>query len=348
MKLKFFLIWGTLAVVFLAPVACGRKTAPIPPQALIPAVISDLAYQLDEKGVTLSWSPPSRTEQGSRLSVIDKFLVERAAYDLRDYCESCPVNYDEVAAMAGDGRGQGRAIYREERLRPGYIYFYRVKTGMGWRVVSRPSEPISFRWQLPMAAPVAFQGQAGARQIFLRWQPPGAALNGEPVAEPLSYQLYRRSDDGDFKPLGGAVPGLSYTDQLVENGVSYQYRIRAARSSGGSGILSDRIEVLARDLTPPPPPRGLTGLDTPAGIRLFWEPVVAVDLGGYQIFRRAEDAGAGQVLKEVGRVGAMATSFVDATVGGPATYYYSLKSYDLADPANASSRTDEIKITRNR
>ena len=77
MKLKILLTWVGLIFAGALLVSCGRKTAPVPPQAIIPAPVSDLAYQLDAKGVTLFWSPATRTEQGGRLPVIEKFLIER-------------------------------------------------------------------------------------------------------------------------------------------------------------------------------------------------------------------------------------------------------------------------------
>ena len=349
MKRKIVLIWVGLIMVGALLGACGKKTAPVPPQAVIPAPVAGLAYHLDENGVTLSWSPPSRTAQGDRLPVIDKFLVERAVYDLDDFCENCPVRYTEIAAMAGPAgrRKRQKITYREERLRPGHIYFYRVRTKLGWRVISRPSEPISFRWQLPVDAPVDLRGVAGDRQVSLSWQPPIGDLSGESV-DGLHYQVYRSVADSNFMPLGSPVAGLDYLDQRVENGVSYRYKVRAARFSGGTGIFSDMVEVVPRDLVPPPVPQGLSVIDTLGGVRVLWEPLAVADLAGYLILRRSGDSESDKDFKVIGRVAASVTSFIDKTLNDHETCYYALKAFDLATPANESPISDEIKMKRNR
>lgn len=351
MKRKIILTWFSLLFVGVLLTACGRKTAPIPPQATIPAPVSDLAYQLDEKGVTLSWSPVTQTEQGRRLPTIDKFLLERAVYGINDFCAGCPVDYNEVVVVANAGypvQGQKNITYREERLRPGYIYFYRVRSKVGWRMVSRPSEPVSFSWQRPMAAPTALRVEVGDRLVSLSWQAPIATLDGKIIAEPIYYQVYRSGVSGDFMPVGNGVTKLAFIDRQVKNGESYKYKVRAARVSGGSGLFSDQLEGVPRDLTPPPPPRGLSGIDTPSGIRLFWEPVVADDLGGYLVLRKSADMDAGTAHQVVGRVTAAVTSFIDKNLGDQTTYSYAIRSFDLAVPANESPMSAEIKMKRNR
>jgi len=148
-----------LGVVFIAVgllacwalfASCGKKTPPIPPQAIIPAPVADLSYRLDDRGVTLLWSPPKRSEQGEKLPRIDSFLVEKAEYDLDGFCKNCPVRYTEFGSVTGDDAAASnneKITYRDESLQPGNIYYYRVKTKIGWRVISRPSEPVSFEWQ---------------------------------------------------------------------------------------------------------------------------------------------------------------------------------------------------------
>lgn len=342
MKRKTVLIWAGLVFAAMLLSGCGKKTAPIPPQAIMPAPIVDLAYQLDERGVDLVWSPPRRTEHGDRLPAIDKFLIERAEYEISGFCEDCPVAYRQVANVAGEGPDR-RVNYRDEQLRPGHIYFYRVRTGLGWRVASRPSEPVSFRWQVPMAPPVGLVGRAGEQQISLSWAPPVGAFNGGPVIEPIAYQVYRSVAGRGFMPLGGPLTAPGFIDQPVENGLTYRYKVRAVRASGGTGVFSDQVTVVPLDLTPPPAPQGLTIISTPGGLRLFWNPVAAADLGGYQVMRRSGETDATGDFKVIGQVGAPVTSFIDKTVEEQVTYYYGVRAFDLAVPANEGPLSDEIK-----
>ncbi len=347
MKLKIVFTWAILVFAGTLIAACGKKTSLVPPQAIIPVPISDLAYQLDENGVTLSWSPPKQSEGREPLPVIDKFLVERAVYDLRDFCDNCPVRYTEVVGIAGDVSAQQKITYREEGLRPGHIYFYRVKTGLGWRVISRPSEPVSFRWQVA-ASPVELRGLAGDQQVSLSWQPPLGDLNGELDVGPFHYQVYRSVAGGNFMPLGSPVMARDYLDRSVENGISYRYKVRAIRLSGGTGVFSDMVAVVPRDLTPPPVPQGVSVVSTPAGIRVFWEALPVADLGGYQVLRRCGDSDSGKDFRVITRVEASLTSFIDRTPKDYETCYYAVRAFDLATPANESALSDQIKMKRNR
>jgi len=315
----------------------------------MPAPISDLVYQLDERGVTLSWSPPTRSEQGKHLSDINSFVLERAMYNLDAYCESCPVNYHEIATVSGDdvGLNEEKITYREENLRPGYIYFFRVKTSLGWRVVSRSSQPVSFRWQLPMAAPADLRVLAENQKISLNWQAPKIDLDGQQLLEPLYYQIYRSVDGEQFTLFADRISTLEFNDHQVKVGGRYQYKVRATRESGGTGVFSDQLEVTLRDLMPPTTPRGLSLIRTPAGVRLFWEPVADDDLAGYQILRRfAKEHELAEDFEIIGQVAASTTSFIDKTCKDQQTCYYALKAFDSANPANESPLSDEIKMMR--
>ena len=47
-------IIALLLVALIGVSGCGKKTRPVPPDTVLPAPITDLSYQLDEKGVTLA------------------------------------------------------------------------------------------------------------------------------------------------------------------------------------------------------------------------------------------------------------------------------------------------------
>ena len=107
-------------MLFILVSGCGRKTDLVPPQRLVPAMITDLRYVLDEKGVTLEWSFPTAMENGEQLEIIEIFEVLRAAVKEADYCEGCPVFYDEPVVLEGGSlpaAGETRiAEYKEAYL----------------------------------------------------------------------------------------------------------------------------------------------------------------------------------------------------------------------------------------
>ena len=88
-------------LLFILVSGCGRKTDLVPPQRLVPAAITDLRYSLDEKGVTLEWSYPTELENGDELHFIESFEVERASVPEAEYCDGCPVLYEEPQEIGG-------------------------------------------------------------------------------------------------------------------------------------------------------------------------------------------------------------------------------------------------------
>lgn len=336
LRLLLILI-GTLLLI-----SCGKKTAPIPPGMVIPAPITGVEYQLDENGATLFWKKPLRTDQGKKLGRIDSFIIERAEYPSNEFCRECPVHYLNVASISATDRSEEQrsiSSYRDEDLRAGHIYLYRVLTRMGWQVTSLPSKPISFSWQLPLAAITGLQADSGDQQIDLHWQPPTEGLDGATITEPLQYQVFRSVSGERFLVLDNPVTDPYFKDDHLANGIDYRYKVRASRLSGGTGALSDPVKAVPRDLTPPPAPQNLNTVTTPAGTRIFWEPVVTPDLAGYRIFRRSEDKGPELITT----VGASRSSFVDPVSGEQKTYYYKIKAFDRAEPANESPFSEETR-----
>jgi len=132
---------------------CGRKTALIAPQKLVPVAISDLRYFLDENGVSLEWTYPVKMENGDELRVIENFEVLRAAIPEEEYCEGCPVRFGKQVLVDGGPlpvKGESRtATYNEVDLRDGYRYLYKVRSRSAGLYSSGDSNLISFTWKSP-------------------------------------------------------------------------------------------------------------------------------------------------------------------------------------------------------
>ena len=340
------LLFRLLAILIgsLLLAACGKKTAPLPPQTVIPAPITGVEYQLDENGATLSWQRPTRTDRGEKLARIDSFIVERAEYPLSDFCRDCPVRYHQVATISATAQDEAasRSSYRDEELRPGHIYIYRILTRMGWQLTSLPSQPVSFSWQLPLAPVTGLRAESGDQQVSLSWQPPPAGMAGVPITEPIQYRVFRSVAAERFLPLDNWRQEPYFKDGKLVNGVVYRYKIRAARVSGGTGAFSPVVKAMPRDMTPPPAPQGLESVTSPTGTRIFWEPVVAADLAGYEIFRHSDEGEAALLTT----VGAAQSSFVDPLPDDQQTYYYKIRAFDRAIPANRSPFSKEIRTGR--
>ena len=65
-------------LTFLVP-ACGRKAPPRSPEDVLPKTIADLAASNVADGIQLSWSRPRTYADGTPMTDLGGFVVERAA-----------------------------------------------------------------------------------------------------------------------------------------------------------------------------------------------------------------------------------------------------------------------------
>lgn len=326
---------------------CGKKTRPVPPDTVLPAKIIDLQYHLDEKGVALSWSYPTRTVTGQRLPYrLDGFELLRAVVPVADYCADCPVPFGPAIEIAAESGHEGKVTYQETLLRPKHRYIYRVRSRAGWFVTSDDSNTVSVVWDTPLQPPVDVRVDQGDRLLTLHWQPPAGLLDGTTIADPLRYQVYRAADGKNFSAYGEPVDGLEFADKNVRNGRSYSYRVRAIRLHEGTeaaGMASSTIVGVPQDLLPPVPPQHVTAVAVEQGVKIFWETVPEKDLAGFRIYRRSAKTAGPQ---PIGEVGGASLSFVDEhPPKASGSLYYSVTAFDRARPANESSASLEAVFT---
>jgi hypothetical protein len=349
-RLRLLKAFCLLTGVLLLP-NCGRKTTPVPPEAAIPAPIGDLKVGVDPEGLTLHWSWPQKTEKGAALRRVSEFVVERAENPADGFCADCPLRYQTVASLEGGPlpeRPETAILsYRDQNLRAGYHYSYRVSSSLGWRVISAPSTPVGLVWQVPLAPPVALVGTNGVQEVSLSWLPPERDRDGQMVAGALLYQVERSEAGQTFRSVCGNLTTPAFTDQGLRSGINYQYRVRAARVSGGTGEYSAPLAVTLADTTPPPVPFGLSAVITRESVRLFWEPLSGEDLGGFMIYRRRQLPTGSTELELIGQVEGRITTFIDPLPlpEDDEVRHYALKSFDRAEPPNLSEYSRDAQTT---
>lgn len=339
----------TLCIVMLLSICgCGRKTPPIPPQAAIPAPIQDLRGKLDEKGIALSWTCPSRTVSGEKIEGLKTFKLFKSEAAVDDFCPDCPVNFDMVITLNGAGIRPGSVLtYTDTDLKKHHYYTYKVIAGAGWDVVSDDSNKVSFRWESPLPPPIGLALQIADRRLILSWDPVTELFDGSPIAETVRYQVYRSNNGREFKKIGEPVEGVSIVDEDVTNDRKYFYRVRAVRIVGDSelpGIESEVIAGTARELSPPVAPAKLTVVTTSEGAKLLWENIAQPGVAGFRIYRRMDGE---TEMKLVGETERASFSFVDKNLPeGNKTLYYALTAFDEAVPPNESAFSAEVALTR--
>src|SRR5664279_1692397 len=88
--MKYLLV--VVIAVLLA--GCGKKGALVPPEALVPAAISDLRVEQKGERFLVLWSSPIRQEGGRALRSLSGFrLFRRDLLPPGEDCEECPEAY---------------------------------------------------------------------------------------------------------------------------------------------------------------------------------------------------------------------------------------------------------------
>jgi fibronectin type 3 domain-containing protein len=112
--------------------------------------------------------------------------------------------------------------------------------------------------------PINLAAQGGDGFVLLTWEPPE-----EDGASPvLYYILYRGNDPDLMSDLGHIGNVTSYNDNnLVENGVTYYYRVRAINEYG-EGNLSEAVS--ATPLGVPGVPSSVSASKVDGTVRITW------------------------------------------------------------------------------
>lgn len=126
---------------------CGRKAPPRPSEDVLPRPISDLEAVNVAEGTQLSWSRPVLYADGSRISDLAGFVIERAVgTDPR-------APFVRVSTLEVGDRDRFRQIKRFQYLdrdtHAGIVYFYRVVSFTLDQYFSEPSNAVTVERAVP-------------------------------------------------------------------------------------------------------------------------------------------------------------------------------------------------------
>jgi len=140
-------VWLAAVLLCVAQSGCGRKASPRPPEDVLPKTILDLQAVNAPEGVQLTWSRPSLYADGSRMSDLAGFVIERAVgTDPR-------VPFARLHIIEVGDRDRFRQIKRFQHLdrdtRAGTTYHYRVVSFTLDRYFSEPSNAVTVERTVP-------------------------------------------------------------------------------------------------------------------------------------------------------------------------------------------------------
>lgn len=216
---------------------CGRKGALVPPEALFPAAVSDLAVQQKGERFLVSWTPPVKQVGGRPLRAETGFaLYRRVVLPPAEDCEECPSAYALVRQnLPGYRQGArlfgGRLFVDDTDLEKEKTYQYKVVTVLGDGVASPPSNRARHHLLSPPSPPL-LKSTSSPVGVELTW----STVSPPADATLLGYNVYRCREGEEFppQPLNAAPLGEPrYEDQRLERGVVYRYAVRSAVKVAG-------------------------------------------------------------------------------------------------------------------
>jgi hypothetical protein len=345
---------GLAGVCLLA--GCGAQSPPQPPRHEHPERITDLKVAQVGRRFELTFTPPVRALDGQRLTkpleieiyrtqtppgqapsaarppsnLLTSLLITDVTRYARDQQFTCPVTLTGEEFQRGQGSlftFQLRALTRGFRRRPLLSEFSNLaQTAL--LDVSGPAEDMRAR--------------ATAKGIELQWNPPTKGPSGRESSVPTGWRIYqsRKTEKDSFKLLG-ETSTRDYLVRDIEYDRPYIFKVRAVFRQGqwvAESEDSPVVEVTPRDTFPPAAPEGLSAIYTAGAVELIWTASTEPDLGGYNIYRRAEDGRWQKVNSEIQRT----PLYRDSTAAPEKRYFYRATALDLAN--NESDPSVEIAV----
>lgn len=181
-------------------------------------------------------------------------------------------------------RWSGTLSYRDLDVDNDFTYQYYVTSVDILGAESPPSNTVSAKPvdKTPPAIPTGLETRSEEAKIIIRW-----SLNVE--LDIAGYNIFRATSiTGDYQKINKELINAEspyYTDEDVEAGKLYFYRVSAVDRAGNESRMSNAISGVVRDTTPPQPPKNLTAEVKEHKVLLRWEAPPDKDLKGYYVYR---------------------------------------------------------------
>ena len=136
-----------MILLALSALACGRKAPPHPPEDVLPHTIADLSAVNAAAGIQLSWSRPLTYADGTRMTDLGGFVLERAVGI------GPRAAFQRLTVVAVNDRDRFRQVKRFEYLDRDtaveITYQYRVVSFTLDRYFSAPSNVVTLTREVP-------------------------------------------------------------------------------------------------------------------------------------------------------------------------------------------------------
>ena len=335
--------------------ACGVPGAPVPPTARIPQPPRDLVARQSGERVVLRWTLPRLNTDGSRLPGPPRLEIHRAFLDdPQPSSEAFAAAARLAFALPGSvvaGFLHNDIVVFPDVLgapllgeRAGKYAVYGVRAVNEKKQDAGFSNLVAVRVYPVPETVTGLLSRVTERAIELRWTPPRRTSGGAPLEAIAGYLVYRSDtgEEGSFV-LHGTAASARYEDTQFRFGARYFYRVRTLAQYDADTVESESsasLEVVARDLFPPPVPANLVAVGGAARVDLTWDASPAPDTAGYILYRALAAEGS---FERVTPSLLNLLSFADTAALPGVTYYYAVTAVDR--DGNESPRSAPVAVT---
>lgn len=341
--------------LMISLLACGKKANPIIPVKVTPNGIENLSYLIKGKTLIVFWGIPKQNTDGSPLTDLKGFRVQKGEWPTKDVCATCPDQFQQTLWI--DLKGPELPDIRIEpdqvqlsfnRLTPGRTYFFQVTAVTKKEAASKPSKTLRLPWELPLAPPSALQVKSDRKGLVISWNPSLTLIDGTPAVDLAGYTLERRMEKGSWQKLNTEpIMESNYLDSELQENVTYAYRVKALRRIQENILeseLSEEKEILFTRTTPPPPVQDLMAIVNPSGVELRWQAIETETPSGYHVYRRLKGE---KTAVRITSKTVQDTQYEDRQVKPGTTYWYSVSAVGSAPALREGPRSIETEITFN-
>ena len=365
----------SVSLFFLA-VGCGAPGEPTPPAPRVPVAITDLTAQQAGDAVQLTFTLPSKTVSGERLSDPPAIEILRGA--LRPDGSPDPKSFRTIETIPGALVADYRVAEKvqiinrispdELRPNPGGTLAYRVRTRASRKRASADSNTAIVRIRPAPEHITSVHAAVTEIAIELSWSAPTHTSTGDPLPPISEYRVQRgeidpASTDSAAKDLSQAKwksplallassPTNSYRDTTFDFDKTYLYTVRTViPADGGTVESTDSVPVVVtpHDIFPPAVPQGLVAAvirpdpNAPPEVDLSWSINAETDLAGYRVYRSEQQDTPGQLVTPDLL---LSPAYRDTSVQPGHLYWYSVTAVDRSGNESAPSASVAVEVAQ--
>ena len=345
-------------LLFVLVAGCGAPGEPTPPSPPVPVAITDLTVQQAGDAAQLTFTLPTKTIAGERLTDTPAIEILRGALkpDGSPDIKSFRVVETVPGALLGEYRNAERVQIANRitaddlRAYPDRALAYHVRSRASRKRASADSNTAIVRIRPVPERIAALHAVVTESAVELSWQAPTRTSSGDSLPAISECRVYRGEIDpasadaaaNDLSQakwksplafLGSAHPE-TYRDSVFDFGKTYLYTVRTVISADGGPVeSSDSVPAIVgpRDVFPPSAPQGLGGaviVGSPTSapeVELSWSINTESDLAGYRVYRSEQQDTPGQLVTTDLLLSPV---YRDTSVQPGHTYWYSVTAVD--------------------